>query len=68
LLANIHGTFDWHEYKRYVGEYLQSNAAKVAAGKDALHVAAKQVKSSWNDLLNLNLLKLFLANVDVNLN
>jgi hypothetical protein len=51
LLANIHGTFDWHEYKRYVGEYLQSNAAKVAAGKDALHVAAKQVKSSWNDLV-----------------
>ena len=46
LLANLHGTLVWHEYKRYVEEYFQFNAAKVAAGKDALPAAAKRVNSS----------------------
>lgn len=41
LLPDILGTVDWHDFKKYVEDYLQVNADKVAAGEDALRNAAK---------------------------
>ncbi|CAL4966573.1 unnamed protein product [Urochloa decumbens] len=51
LLPKVRGSVDWDEYKRYLEEYWQFNAAKAVDGKDALDAAANKCIEAENNLI-----------------